>query len=43
MKLCLADTIHNVKWVKSIQIWQTVFKYSWVMSYFIFNMFKDGT
>ena len=22
MKLCLADAIHNSKWVKIIQIWQ---------------------
>ena len=22
MKLCLADAIHNFKWVKIIQIWQ---------------------
>ena len=22
LKLCLADAIHNFKWVKSIQIWQ---------------------
>ena len=22
LKLCLADAIHNVKWVKIIQIWQ---------------------
>ena len=23
LKLCLADAIHNFKWVKIIQIWQT--------------------
>ena len=22
LKLCLADAIHNFKWVKSVQIWQ---------------------
>ena len=24
LKLCLADAIHNFKWVKIIQIWQDV-------------------
>ena len=31
-KLCLADAIHNFKWVKIIQIWQKggqFFSYGW--------------
>ena len=44
--LCLADTIHNFKCVKIIQIWQNgcqLFLSScWLMSRFIFNMFKSN-
>ena len=43
LKLCLADAIHNFKWVKIIQIWQNegqLLEVNWLMSHFIFNVFK---
>ena len=43
LKLCLADAIHNFKWVKVIQISQNgvyYFKLCWLMSGFIGTMFK---
>ena len=46
LKLCLADAIHNFKWVKIIPIWKnggqlfSNIAINLLMSYFIFNMFK---
>ena len=41
LKLCLADAIHNFKWVKIIPIRQTHFKSCWLMMlHFIINIFK---
>ena len=45
LKLCLADAIHNFKWVKIIQTWQNggqLFSiFCRLMARFIFNMFKS--
>ena len=43
LKLCLADAIHNFKWVKIILIWQKrliILKSCLLMSRFVFNMFN---
>ena len=44
LKLCLADAIHNFKWVKIIHIWQNggqlFSNLAELMSHFIFNIFK---
>ena len=44
LEFCLADAIHNFKWVKIIQIWQNegqlFSNLADLMLHFIFNMFK---
>ena len=45
MKLCLADAIHNFKWLKIIQIWQNgglnIANLADYCHFFIFNRFKS--
>ena len=50
MKLCLADAIHNFKWVKIIQIWQNggqlfsnIADLCHMLSLTCLNMLKGGT